>query len=215
MTATGDPVVHPTAIIEDGVSIGPGTKVWDNVHIRTGARIGRSCILGEKTYIAYDVKIGHRVKINAFVYICFGVEIEDGVMISAGTIFTNDQFPRATSPDLVELRTSEPDEDTRHTLVCEGATVGARAVIGSDLEIGRFAMVGMGSVVTRSIPDFHLAVGSPAQSVGWVCRCGEPTLRFPPLETPTVDTVDCAKCGRIYKRKGGRVEERLPPTKST
>src|SRR4029079_1758415 len=140
--------IHPTAIIEPGVALGPGSSVWDIVHMRGGATLGEECIVGEKTYIAYDVQIGHRVKLNAMVYICFGVTIEDGVMISAGTIFTNDAFPRATTPDLLELRGSDPDEETRLTTVAAGATIGAGCTIGSDLRIGRFAMVGMGSVVT-------------------------------------------------------------------
>ena len=92
--------VHPTALVERDVAIGAGTSIWDNVHVRFGAAIGEECIIGEKTYIAYEVKIGNRVKINAFVYVCNAVTIEDGVMISAGTIFTNDRFPRATTPDL-------------------------------------------------------------------------------------------------------------------
>ena len=100
------------------------------------------------------------------VYICAAVTIEDGVMISAGTIFTNDRFPRATMPDLKTLRPSEPDEHTLPTLVREGATIGAGCIIGNDLEIGRWAMVGMGSLVTKSVPDFHLVIGyPPAQSV--------------------------------------------------
>ena len=101
--------IHPTALIEDDVTIGDGSAVWDNVHIRHGTTIGEQCIVGEKTYIAYDVVIGDRVKINAMVYICTAVTIEDGVMISAGTVFTNDRFPRATTPNLRELRPSEPD----------------------------------------------------------------------------------------------------------
>ena len=87
--------IHPTAMFEDGVVLGPGTSIWDNVHIRRDARIGEQCIVGEKTYIAYEVSIGNRVKINAMVYICAEVTIEDGVMISAGVVFTNDRFPRA------------------------------------------------------------------------------------------------------------------------
>jgi UDP-3-O-[3-hydroxymyristoyl] glucosamine N-acyltransferase len=172
------PKIHPTAIIEEGVKIGAETSVWDNVHIRRGAQIGEQCIIGEKTYIAYDVRIGSRVKINAFVYICAAVTIEDGVMISAGTIFTNDRFPRAVFPDLKTLRPSEPDEHTLPTLVREGATIGAGCVIGNDLEIGRWAMVGMGSVVTKSVPDFHLAIGSPARSIGAVCKCGRLFHKF-------------------------------------
>src|SRR5437870_7375677 len=142
--------IHPTAIIEADVEIGPGTAVWDNVHIRHSTCIGELCLIGEKTYIAYDVRIGNRVKINALVYICTAVTIEDGVMNSAGTIFTNDRFPRATTPDLKRLRPSEPDEHTLPTLVRAGATIGANCTVGSGLEVGRFAMVGMGAVVTRS-----------------------------------------------------------------
>ena len=152
-------------MIEDGVVLGRGTSVWDNVHIRQNATIGEQCIVGEKTYIAYGVSIGNRVKINAFVYICNAVTIEDGVMISAATTFTNDRFPRATTPDLKSLRSSEPDEETKPTLVREGATIGAGCTIGCDLTIGRFAMVGMGSLVTRSVPDFHLALAIRSATV--------------------------------------------------
>ena len=102
--------IHPTAILEAGVRIGPGTAIWDNAHIRRSTCVGAECIVGEKTYIAYDVRIGNRVKINAFVYICNAVTIEDGVMIGAGVVFTNDRYPRATTPDLRAMRTSEPDE---------------------------------------------------------------------------------------------------------
>ena len=200
--------IHPTAIIEEGVSIGTGTSVWDNVHIRHNASIGSECIIGEKSYVAYGVKIGHRVKINAFVYICNAVTIEDGVMISAGTIFTNDRFPRATTPDLKRLRPSEPDEHTRPTVVREGATIGAGCIIGNDLEIGRFAMVGMGSLVTKSVPDFHLVIGHPARSVGCVCRCGQPLMRFSDDggESRAVK-VSCETCGLRYKVEAREVRE--------
>src|SRR5262249_47374123 len=161
-----------------GVQIGAGTAIWDNVHIRHSTCLGEQCIVGEKTYIAYGVRIGNRVKINASVYICNAVTLEDGVMVSAGTIFTNDRFPRATTPDLKHLRSSDPDEHTLPTLVREGATIGAGTTVGNDLVIGRFAMVGMGSLVTKSIPDFHLALGHPARSVGCVCRCGQLLQRF-------------------------------------
>jgi acetyltransferase-like isoleucine patch superfamily enzyme len=207
------PRVHPTALIEPGVEIGPGTSIWDNVHVRGPAtRIGPQCIVGEKTYIAYGVEIGARVKINAMVYICAAVSIEDGVMVSAGTIFTNDRFPRATTPDLRALRPSDPDEHTRPTRVREGATLGAGSIIGSDLVIGRFAMVGMGSVVTRSVPDFHLVVGSPACSIACVCRCGEPFLRFSHhAEPPDCDDTACPICGLRYAVQGGQVTELAPP----
>ncbi len=203
--------IHPTAMIEHGVQIGPGTVIWDSVHVRHSTTIGAECIIGEKTYIAYGVRIGSRVKINAFVYLCTAVTIEDGVMISAGTIFTNDRFPRATSPDLRHLRTSDPDEHTRPTLVREGATIGAGCTIGNDLVIGRFAMIGMGSLITRSIPDFHLAFGHPARSMGCVCRCGELLLHFPTDRTLANHEVRCGTCALAYLVDGTRVQELAPP----
>lgn len=203
--------IHPTAIIEDNVQIGAGSSVWDNVHIRHSSTIGEQCIIGEKTYIAYGVNIGNRVKINAMVYVCNAVTIEDGVMISAGTIFTNDRFPRATTSDLKELRSSDPDEHTLPTLVQAGATIGAGCTIGNDLTIGRFAMVGMGSLVTKSVPDFHLAIGHPAKSVGAVCRCGQLLMRFSESLNNEKATVQCSVCALPYEIAGQVVTELNPP----
>jgi len=202
--------VHPTATIEAGVTIGRGTAIWDNVHIRCSTHIGDECIIGEKTYIAYGVHIGHRVKINAFVYICTGVTIERGVMIAAGTVFTNDRFPRAATPDFRHLLPSDPDEHTLPTIVREGATIGAQSTIGCDLTIGRFAMVGMGSVVTRAVPDFVIVAGNPARAVGYACACGQRLLTgvhglvHGPLEA------ECASCGAHYEVDGESVSERQP-----
>lgn len=204
------PRIHPTALVESNVSIGEGSSVWDNVHIRHDTAIGQQCIVGEKTYIAYGVKIGDLCKLNAYVYICTAVTIETGVMISAGTIFTNDRFPRATTPDLSELRGSDPDETTLPTLVREGATIGAGCVIGCDLTIGRFAMVGMGTVVTKSIPDFHLVLGHPARSVGCVCRCGQVVERWSGEVTQSgTRRVPCPACQRSYEISGTSVSELL------
>jgi len=199
---------HPTAIIEEGVVLGPGTSVWDNVHIRRGTQLGEECLVGGKTLIAYDVRIGNRVKINSAAYICNGVTIEDGVMISAGVIFTNDRFPRAATNDLAQLRPSTPDEHTLPTLVREGATIGAGAIIGSDLTIGRFAMIGMGSVVTRSVPDFHLVIGNPARSIGCVCRCGQPLVKWSEQASDERAQVRCGECGWGFEVRGRTVVDR-------
>ncbi len=199
--------IHPTALIEENVQIGAGSSIWDNVHIRHSTTLGEECIVGEKTYIAYGVSIGNRVKINAMVYICNAVTIEDGVMISAGTIFTNDRFPRATTSDLKQLRPSEPDEHTLPTLVREGSTIGASCTIGNDLTIGRFAMIGMGSLVTKSIPDFHLAIGHPAKSVGCVCRCGQLMMRFSEQDAEKITVINCSSCGLDYEIENQQVRE--------
>jgi UDP-2-acetamido-3-amino-2,3-dideoxy-glucuronate N-acetyltransferase len=174
--------------------------VWDNVHIRRGARIGRKCIVGEKTYIAYDVEIGDLSKLNASVYVCAQVRIGDGVMIAAHTVFTNDVFPRACDPDLLDLQTSAPTGETLWTTVERGVTIGANATIGPGLTLGEFCMVGMGAVVTRSVPAHGLVVGNPARLCGLVCRCGHPVARFgadrrelSPGEFP------CDKCGRSVR----------------
>ncbi len=201
--------IHPTAMIEDDVVFGDGTSVWDHVHVRHGARLGEDCIVGGKTLVAYDVHIGSRVKINSAAYICNGVTIEDGVMVSAGVIFTNDRFPRAATNDLSQLRSSAPDEHTLPTLVREGATIGAGAIIGCGLTIGRFAMIGMGTVVTRSVSDFHLVLGNPARSVGCVCRCGEPLLKWNEACGDESALVCCSKCDGRYRIDGRQVSEQI------
>jgi UDP-2-acetamido-3-amino-2,3-dideoxy-glucuronate N-acetyltransferase len=206
-TSLQAPRVHPTAIVEEDVLIGTGTSIWDNVHVRGPSRIGRDCIVGEKSYIAYDVVVGDRVKINAHAYLPAGVVVEDGVMISAGTVFTNDRMPRATTPDLTTLRGSEPDDHTLPTFVREGATLGAGCTVGCGLEIGRFAMIGMGAVVTRSVPDFHLAVGAPARSVGAVCRCGQRLGGSDLFEAQIDRLVRCGDCARSYHVIDGQVTE--------
>jgi len=193
-------------MIEANVQIGEGSSVWDHAHIRRDTTLGEQCLVGGKTLIAYEVSIGNRVKINSNAYICNGVTIEDGVMISAGTIFTNDRFPRATTPDLKELRASDPNEHTLPTVVREGATIGAGCIIGCNLEIGRWAMIGMGSIVTRSVPDFCLAIGTPARVIGVVCRCGEPVHRFDGTPQTEAITAPCA-CGRSYSIQGHHVTE--------
>lgn len=198
--------IHPTADIERDVTIGDGTSIWDHAHIRHGTKIGRDCIIGGKTTIAYDVVIGNLCKINSNVYICTAVTIEDGVMISAGTIFTNDRFPRAAEADLSRLRSSDPDEATEKTLVRCGATIGAGSIIGSNLTIGAWAMIGMGSVVTKSIPDFHLAIGSPVRSIGAVCRCGQVICMFQDDDVQE-ESLRCNACNRTYRRAGRDITE--------
>jgi UDP-2-acetamido-3-amino-2,3-dideoxy-glucuronate N-acetyltransferase len=195
--------VHSTAIVEPGVVLGDGTKVWDNAHLRRNARIGRRCIIGEKSYVAYDVTIGDFCKLNASVYVCAQVAIEDFVMLSAHVVFTNDRFPRAGNLELTELETSDVTDETLATRVCRGSTVGANATIGPGLVLGAFSMVGMGAVVTRSVPAYGLVVGSPARLAGWVCQCGHPLERFSVKEPEAKRLLRCERCGRGYRAGDG------------
>ena len=205
--------VHSTAEVEAGVRIGDRTSIWSQVHVRgPGTSIGDDCIVGERTYIAYGVHIGDRVKLNAGVYLCTGVTIADAVLIGAGVIFTNDRYPRATTPDLATLRTSDPDSNTLPTAIETGATIGAGSVIGCDLTVGRFAMVGMGAVVTRSVAPFHLVTGQPARPVGIVSRAGEPLLRFSGAKPPDRELLTCPSSGLRYAIRGGVVAELDPPS---
>lgn len=203
--------IHPTAIVEKDVKLGRGTSIWDNVHVRHSTTLGEDCIVGGKSYLAYGLSIGNRVKINSSVYICNGVTIEDGVMISAGVIFTNDRYPRAATSDLKALRSSDPDEHTLLTLVKQGSTIGAGAIIGCNLTLGRFSMVGMGSVVTKSVADFHLVIGIPAVSIGAVCRCGQPIARWNESDAPSTHDVICSACGLSYRISDNDVQELTPP----
>jgi UDP-2-acetamido-3-amino-2,3-dideoxy-glucuronate N-acetyltransferase len=196
--------IHPTAEVEAGAVIGSGTALWDHVHVRSDARIGRGCILGEKTYVAYGVVIGDFVKINACVYICAGVEIEDFVMVSAHSAFTNEVLPRAFTPDLSGPETSDPTERTLRTVVRRGSTIGANVTVGPGLEIGEFAMVGMGSVVTRDVLPFQLVYGNPARHRGYVCVCGD-LLGGVDLFGQALSEPGCDRCGRRYRETDGRV----------
>jgi acetyltransferase-like isoleucine patch superfamily enzyme len=200
--------IHQTALIEEGVSIGSGSSVWDNVHIRHGARIGKSCIIGEKTYIAYDVRIGDFCKLNAAVYICAGVTVSDYVMLAAHTVFTNDRFPRAFDRTLDGLASSDPTEETLPTTVGVGVTTGANVTIGPGLAIGDFAMIGMGSVVTRNVPAHGLVIGNPARLAGYVCACGPVLVKLPAWEKDGVSAeYECERCGRVYAKTANGVTE--------
>ncbi len=204
------PRIHPTAIVEPDVEIGAGTAVWDHAHLRAGARIGRRCILGEKAYIAGGAIVGDLCKLNACVYVCAGVTIEDGVMVAAHTVFTNDRTPRACDPELRDLLPSEAGPATLATVVRQGASIGANCTIGPGIELGAFCMIGMGSVVTRPVPAHGLALGNPARLVGAVCRCGAPVARFGE-DPPATAAWDCGNCGRRVAWRLAAAQGQPPP----
>lgn len=156
--------VHESSYIDDNVSIGKGTKVWHFSHVQSGAMIGENCSLGQNVNIGNGVKIGNHVKIQNNVSIYEGVEIEDFVFCGPSMVFTNDLTPRSKYP--------KGSDKYLKTLVKYGATIGANATIVCGIKIGKWAMIGAGSVVTKDVPDFALMVGVPAKQVGWVDEFG-------------------------------------------
>jgi UDP-2-acetamido-3-amino-2,3-dideoxy-glucuronate N-acetyltransferase len=176
--------VHPTAIIDEGVEIGEGTKIWHFSHIMTGAKIGKNCVLGQNVFIGRNVRIGDGVKIQNNVSVYEGVELEDYVFCGPSMVFTNVLNPRS------EI---ERKREFRRTLVKRGATLGANCTIVCGVTIGRYAFVGAGAVVTKDVPDYALVIGVPARIVGWVCECGE-RLEF------IQGSATCAACGKRYRK---------------
>ncbi len=159
--------VHPSAEVEDGAAIGPGTKVWHLVHVRGSAQIGSGCVLGRNVYVDAEVRIGDLVKIQNNVSVYRGVTIEDVVFVGPSAVFTNDLRPRAQSPDW----TVTP------TVVRRGASICANATIVCGVEIGEYAMVAAGAVVTHDVRPYQLVAGNPARHLGWVNRRGEVVSR--------------------------------------
>jgi UDP-2-acetamido-3-amino-2,3-dideoxy-glucuronate N-acetyltransferase len=202
--------IHPTADVSPGAEIGEGTSVWHQAQIREGARLGSRCIIGKGAYIDSGVTLGENVKVQNYVSIYHGVTIEDGVFCGPHCVFTNDKRPRAVNPD--GTIKSADDWQVAPTLVREGAAIGANATIVCGVTIGRWAMVGAGSVVTRDVPDYGLVLGNPSRLRGFVCPCGgrlAALAEAAPDETEAVRLV-CSECGapvvvptRIYHSVGG------------
>ncbi len=155
---------HDTAIIDEGANIGAGTKIWHFSHIMPTAKIGANCNLGQNVFIADDVQLGNNVKVQNNVSLYTGVRCEDDVFIGPSAVFTNVINPRSTV---------NRKEEYQHTLVQKGATIGANATIVCGNTIGRYAFIGAGSVVTKSVPNFALVVGNPAKQIGWMSAYGE------------------------------------------
>jgi len=156
--------VHESAIVDEGATLGEGTRVWHFVHVSAGARIGASSVLGQNVFVGTGVRIGDRVKIQNNVSVYAGVEIEDEVFLGPSCVFTNVMNPRAHV---------ERKDAFLPTRVERGASIGANATIVCGTTIGAYALVGAGAVVTRSVPAHRVVVGNPARAHGWACRCGE------------------------------------------
>lgn len=183
-----DVYVHETAIVDEAVSIGAGTKVWHFSHILKNSKIGKNCIIGQNVVIGSDVTIGDRCKIQNNVSVYKGITLEDRVFCGPSCVFTNVYNPRA----FIERK-----KEFMPTLVKEGATIGANATILCGITIGKYAMIGAGSVVKSDVSDYAMVAGVPAKQIGWVCKCGT-TLRF------NNDYAVCDYCKNEYKIENGK-----------
>ncbi len=163
--------IHPTSEVSAKATIGDGTQIWLFCQVRDGAKIGKDCIFGKGVYVDNDVVIGDRVKLQNNVSVYVGVTVEDGVFLGPHVCFTNDKIPRAVNADMSPKGAT--DWHVTPTHVKAGASLGANATVVCGVTIGRWAMVGSGSVVTKDVPDHALVVGNPARFKGWVCSCGQ------------------------------------------
>ncbi len=181
--------VHETSIVDDNVKIGDGTKIWHFSHVQSGAEIGKNCSFGQNVNVSNNVKIGDGCKVQNNVSIYEGVELEDYVFCGPSMVFTNDLTPRAKYP--------KGSAGYKRTVLHTGATIGANATVVCGHEIGSWAMIAAGAVVTKDVKKHALMAGVPALQIGWVCECGE----------RLDETLTCSKCGRKYAEKDAGLEE--------
>jgi acetyltransferase-like isoleucine patch superfamily enzyme len=196
-------MIHPTADVSPEARIGSRTLVWDQVRIREGVVVGDDCILGRGAYVDAGVSIGDRVKIQNDALIYHGVTVASGVFIGPAAILTNDRYPRAITVD-GELARAE-DWTVTETRLEEGSSVGAGAIVVAGADVGPFATVGAGAVVTRPVPGHGLVLGNPARLVGWVCRCGRRLVdeQGRPAAGDHDGLARCAADERRYRIEGG------------
>lgn len=183
---------HETAVIDEGVSIGKGTKIWHFSHVMTGSEIGENCNIGQNVVISPGVKLGRNVKVQNNVSVYTGVICEDDVFLGPSMVFTNVVNPRSA----VNRKNQYAE-----TLVEKGATIGANSTIVCGHTIGRFAFIGAGAVVTRDVKPYALVVGNPARQTGWMSEYGHKLIFNP--EGFAV----CPESGERYLLKDGNVSK--------
>jgi UDP-2-acetamido-3-amino-2,3-dideoxy-glucuronate N-acetyltransferase len=189
---------HHSSFIDDGSTVGDGTKIWHFSHVMPGARIGERCNIGQNVVISPDVVIGNNVKIQNNVSVYTGVVLEDDVFCGPSMVFTNVVNPRS--------HVSRRDE-YRPTIIRRGATLGANSTVVCGHDVGRYAFVGAGAVVTRDVPDYGLVLGNPARLTGWMCQCGV-KLSGSAKISPRA-TLQCGACGAEYVgTEDGRIGRR-------
>ena len=191
--------VSPSALIEDNVAIGEGSRIWHNAHIRSAASIGRDCVIGENVYIGTEVRIGDNCKIQNGAQIYEPAILENGVFVGPHVVLTNDRVPRAITPD-GQLK-SPNDWTAVGVNIEEGASIGANATCVAPIRIGRWAMVGAGSVVIRDVPDYALVVGNPAAQIGWVSELGFTLIQ------ESKEVFRCPKSKSLYSLVGDKLKK--------
>jgi len=181
---------HPTAVIDEGCTIGEGTKIWHFSHLMSGCKLGKNCNLGQNVVVSPGVELGNNVKIQNNVSIYTGVSCEDDVFLGPSMVFTNVINPRSAVN-----RKSEYAK----THVGKGASIGANATIVCGHDIGKYAFIGAGAVVTKNVPDYALVIGNPSRQTGWMSEYGHK------LEFDAKGNATCKESGDNYKLENNKV----------
>ena len=182
--------IHESSYVDDKSDIGDGTKIWHFCHIMENVHIGKNCNIGQNVFVASRVKIGNNVKIQNNVSLYAGVICEDDVFLGPSCVFTNVINPRSHV---------NRKNEYKKTVLKRGCSLGANSTIVCGVTIGKYALIGAGSVVTKDVPDYALMKGNPARIGGFVCNCGN-KLIF------SGETAQCS-CGKKYRKKENNVEE--------
>lgn len=183
---------HESAYVDEGAVVGEGTRIWHFSHVAAGARLGKGCTLGQNVYVAPSVVIGEGVRIQNNVSVYDGVILEDHVFVGPSAVFTNVVNPRS------EVSRKHEYQATR---VGRGATIGANATVVCGHDVGAYAFIGAGAVVTSHVPPYALFLGVPARQRGWMCRCG---VRLQDQIEPS-QAARCGACGQTYQLEGGEL----------
>lgn len=190
--AEKDYFAHETAVVDDGCTIGKGTKIWHFSHIMADSVLGENCNIGQNVVVSPGVVLGRNVKVQNNVSIYTGVVCEDDVFLGPSMVFTNVINPRSHVVRKHEFK---------QTIVRHGASIGANATVVCGNEIGEYAMIGAGAVITHSVKPFALVVGNPARQIGWVSAYGDK------LEFDNDNKAVCPETGIVYELKDGYVSE--------
>lgn len=184
--------IHESSYVDSNCSIGKGTKIWHFSHIMTGSTIGENCNLGQNVVISPGVELGNNVKVQNNVSVYTGVICEDDAFLGPSCVFTNVINPRS----FIERK-----DEYKKTIVKKGASIGANSTIVCGYDIGKYAFIGAGAVVTKDVPDYALMVGTPARIVGYVCKCGNK------LEKISEKNYKCNSCEKVYTMKDTKLIE--------